>query len=93
MTVPPPDVARAILAYFLRNPSAADDAEGIARWRLLEQNVIETLNETIQALVWLTANGYLTVRDAPTGEPIFRLNEDAAEAARDFVDLKQERRT
>jgi hypothetical protein len=90
MTAPPSDAARAILRYFLRNPSAADDAEGIAQWRLLEQDVIDTLNETIEALVWLAANGYLTVRDRPGRPPLFQLNATSSAAARSLIDGGQE---
>ena len=53
------DVARQILAYFLRNPDAADSAEGVARWRVMDEQVWTSVRETFAALRWLVAKGYL----------------------------------
>ena len=42
----PKGIAKEILSYFLRNPQAADNLEGVARWRLLEQTVHRSVEET-----------------------------------------------
>ena len=62
---------------------AADTFEGIVRWRLIEEAIHQTTEETEQALAWLVAQGYL--REASVGErgPLFQLNaEKRAEAER-----------
>jgi len=54
-----PPAARQILSYFVRNPSAVDSLEGIAKWRLLEEEIHRGVLETQQALEWLSGQGYL----------------------------------
>jgi len=76
---------RETLAYFLRNPSATDSLEGIARWRLLEQAIHRTVAETQSAIEWLLDRGYL-LDDERQGTPrLFRLNPDKAEEAAALV--------
>lgn len=83
---------RQILAYFLRNPEAADSIEGIARWRLLETIVQRTLKETEGAIRWLVAEGYLQEKEVPGSQSIFFLNQEkAAEAGRLLDEKPQER--
>jgi hypothetical protein len=67
-------VAKDILKYFLRNPAAADDLEGIARWRLLDEKIHQSLEETNQALDWLVARGLLEVDSRSGSGTLFRLN-------------------
>jgi len=75
------EIARDILSYFLDNPQAADDLEGVARWRLLRQTIHRDVAETSQALDWLVQRGLLT-RVSTTGSAIFHLRaEQRAEAA------------
>jgi hypothetical protein len=75
------DVAKDILSYFLDNPQAADDLEGVARWRLLRQTIHRDVEETSQALDWLVQRGLLT-RVPTAGSAIFHLRtEQRAEAA------------
>jgi hypothetical protein len=80
------DAARRILAYFLRNPQAADDAEGVARFRLMNQTIFDELRETQDALDWLVAEGYLTSNASAGALPIFQLNRSAAARAQSFID-------
>lgn len=69
-----PRPAREILAYFLRNPAAADSVEGIARWRLLEEAIHHKVLETQKALEWLVEQGFLIeVAEQHVGR-LFRLN-------------------
>ena len=65
----------AVLSYFVRFPGAADSLEGIARWRLQEERVHRTLEDTRAALEWLTNAGYLIREDSVFVEPVFRLND------------------
>ncbi|MBZ5621167.1 MAG: hypothetical protein LAQ69_20935 [Acidobacteriia bacterium] len=66
--------AREILAYFLRNPAAADSLEGITRWRLLEAEIHRQIAETQKALEWLLKEGFLVEISAPHAGRLFRLN-------------------
>jgi hypothetical protein len=75
------DIAKDILSYFLDNPQAADDLEGVARWRLLRQTIHREVEETSQALDWLVQRGLLT-RVRTAGSAIFQLRaEQRAQAA------------
>ena len=79
------DIAKDILSYFLRNPQAADDLEGVARWRLLNQTVHRDVEETSRALDWLVHHGFLG-RVSRTGSgTIFRLRSEHRDAAEAFV--------
>ena len=69
------EVVAAILSYFVRFPGTTDDLEGITRWRLEEERVHRTLEETRAALDWLTAAGYLIREDSTSIQPLFRLND------------------
>lgn len=69
-------VMRSVLSYFLRNPDAADGAEGIARWRLLEHTIANTVEETTRGLHRLVAERQLIEQTAPGMKPIYRLNPD-----------------
>jgi len=79
------DIATEILAYFARNPKAVDNLEGIVRWRLLEQVVHRTLDETREALDWLVHQGALLETAAPGYGPVFRLN--AQEKSREMPSI------
>jgi hypothetical protein len=80
------ELAREILAYFLRNPQCVDDLMGIANWRLLDQMIHRAVHDTSDAVEWLVTRGYLDA-SAPTGaDRIFRLNEDKRDEALLFVE-------
>jgi hypothetical protein len=79
-----PQPARQILSYFVRNPSAADSLEGIARWRLLEEAIHRNIAETEESLRWLVKEGYLVEMTQMHSTRLFRLNpakRDEAESA------------
>ena len=79
------DIAKDILSYFLRNPQAADDLEGVARWRLLNQTIHRGVEETSRALDWLVAQGYLD-RESRTGSgAIFHLRPEQRAEAEAFM--------
>lgn len=79
------NLAREILAYFLRNPHSADDLHGITRWRLLDQMIHHALHDTRAALDLLVDEGYLTKESITGADPIFRLNADRQTDALGFV--------
>jgi hypothetical protein len=79
------DIAKDILSYFLRNPQAADDLEGVARWRLLNQTIHRDVEETSVALDWLVQRGFLDrVSRAGSGN-IFHLAPEHRQAAESFL--------
>jgi hypothetical protein len=63
-----------ILNYFVRNPSAADTLEGIARWRLVDELIHKRVEETRAALDWLVKSGWLRVHTSSSAGQIFSLN-------------------
>ena len=79
------EIVKKILRYFLRNPQAADNLEGVARWRLLEENVHQTLVETQSALERLVAEGYLQIVSVPGSELIYVLNTTRHREAAEFA--------
>ena len=72
--LPVPSIAKEILAYFLRNPHAADSLEGIASWRLLDETIRRRVDDAQQALAWLVAEGYLRERIGAGTVPLYSLN-------------------
>jgi hypothetical protein len=79
------NLAREILAYFLRNPQSADDLHGITRWRLLDQMIHHALHDTRAALDLLVKEGFLTKESITGSDPIFRLNSERQTDALCFV--------
>lgn len=68
------DSARDILRYFLRNPQASDSLEGVAKWRLVEEDVHRTVQTTRCALQLLVDRGYLLERRSAVAGEAFALN-------------------
>ena len=80
-----PPTTREVLEYFLRNPQAVDNLEGVARWRLQDEAVWHTVEQVAEALGWLVDQGFL-VRETAAGVPaVFRLNRNRADEAQRFV--------
>jgi hypothetical protein len=78
-------MAEEVLSYFVRHPLAADNLEGVARWRLLDEVIRRKLADTEAALAWLVERGYLTTSVAPGGVATFSLNHDRVDEARQFL--------
>ena len=78
-------LAREILSYFLRNPQSADDIEGVARWRLLDEAVHRTVAETSRALKWLVSRGYLQSVSLPGSGQVYSLNRQMLDKAERFM--------
>lgn len=74
-----------VLRYFLRNPQAADNLEGGARWRLLNETIHRSLEETSRALDWLLAQGLLVEVATPGSGRAFRLNQEKRADAESFL--------
>jgi hypothetical protein len=79
------NLAKEILAYFLRNPQSADDLHGITRWRLLDQMIHHALHDTRAALDLLVEQGYLKTESTTGSGQIFRLNAERQNEALTFV--------
>ena len=79
------ETARQILRYFVRNPNAADNLEGIVRWRLLEETIHHSVGETQQALMWLVSQGFLSEWHVGGSEKIFLLNRERQAEAQCFL--------
>lgn len=62
-----------VVRYFVEHPESADSLEGIARWRLLERRLQETVHDTALAVDWLVGRGYLQQIDTPGGRRLYRL--------------------
>lgn len=73
------------MRYFLRNPQAADNLEGVARWRLTEEHVRQTVQWTWEALQLLVAKGYLVERRSALTGKFFVLNKENRREAERFV--------
>jgi hypothetical protein len=80
------DVAKDILRYFLRNPGAVDSVKEIARWRLMQEAVRRSVEETQQALKWLAAEGYVSEENLVGVESIYQLNPERRAEAASFVE-------
>lgn len=75
-----------MLRYFIHNPHAADDLEGVTRWRLVEHQIRERIDETRRALAWLVEHEYLQRTSGGGPAPIFMLNPEKVDAAAEFLD-------
>lgn len=67
-------IAKQILSYFLRNPNGSDSLMELARWRLMQERIRITVEETQAALNWLVAEGYLEQEPRVGTESLFHLN-------------------
>jgi hypothetical protein len=88
---PQTDVARQILSYFLRNPEAVDSLVGIARWRLLEEEIYRSVADTESALNWLIAHRYLKEAPVQGTERVFQLNPEKRREAESFLKSRRKR--
>jgi hypothetical protein len=62
-----------ILRYFLQHPQAADSAEGIVRWRLLDATVRRQHEQARLALAFLVDRGFLRARPSDQTAPLYEL--------------------
>jgi len=78
-------VAKQILSYFLRNPEVADSLTELARWRLMEEQIRLSVENTQAALSWLVAEGYVQQEARVGTESLFRLNPARMQDAESLV--------
>ena len=76
----------------MRHPQAADDLEGIARWRLAEELAHRVLEETSRALDLLVKEELLEESAIPGGGKVYSLNADQIEKSRKFLATRQQDR-
>lgn len=75
-----------ILSYFLRNPGAADDLEGIARWRIAHELMRRRVEETHLALEALVKKDFLIQNEPPGGRRVFSLNPARSDEAKKYLE-------
>jgi len=78
-----------VLDHFVRNPQAADTLEGLARWRLLRETVYRRVEETADALEWLVDEGLLNETSRTYSKPIYSLNLQALDEAKELLAREQ----
>ena len=79
------DPARRILNYFMRNTQAADTYEGVVRWRLREETIHHTTQQTQDALALLVERGFLREERIAAGPPLFRFDPQKRAEAEAFL--------
>ena len=73
------------MTYFIHHPQAADDLEGVARWRLRQAAIRARVEETRTALQWLVAKGFLQETPTTGSTTVFKVNPEATDAIHDFL--------
>jgi hypothetical protein len=79
-----------VLNYFLRFPEAADSLEGVARWRLREEYIHSTLEETHLALEWLASHGFLVSEELASAGKVYLLDVSRREEAEKFLSRRRQ---
>jgi 23S rRNA pseudoU1915 N3-methylase RlmH len=74
-----------ILSYFLRHPQSADTLEGVARWRLMEERILTTVEETREAIESLVAQEYLSRIPTAGYVPLYGINREKQQEAEQFL--------
>ncbi|HJQ82469.1 MAG TPA: hypothetical protein VKA21_00220 [Candidatus Binatia bacterium] len=67
---------REVLRYFLRNREAADNLEGVVRWRLREEAIHRSVEEINDAISWLVAQKLLLRKRVRGSGSVFSLNKE-----------------
>lgn len=79
------ETALRILRYLDENPNAADTAEGILQWWLLERTIIEEEEAVSQALDSLVESNLIVVVQAADARQHYRLNTEQIEKTRKLI--------
>lgn len=77
--------AQEILSYFLHHPEAADSLTELSRWRLMEQTVRRSVEDTREALDCLIAEGYVREVTRVGTESLYQFNSARREDAELFL--------
>ncbi len=78
-------LAKDILRHYLRNPQVVDSLEGVARWRLLDERIHETVAEVQKALEWLVDQGFLERKTYSAARSLFCFTPGQESRAKSFV--------
>jgi len=79
------DVPAEILSYFLRHPQSTDTLEGVARWRLMEERILTTVEEARDAIEWLVEQKYLSRIPTAGNVPLYGINREMQGKAEQFL--------
>jgi len=79
-------IAKEILRYFLRHPEAADSLTELSRWRLMEETVRRSVENTLAALDWLIAEGYVRQETRIGTESLYLFNSARRADAESFLE-------
>jgi hypothetical protein len=80
-----PELVREVLGYFVEHPGTVDTLEGVARWRLTEKRVRQTVTRVSESLQWLVSREFLTATHQTGLEPVYRLNVERIKEAAKFM--------
>jgi hypothetical protein len=83
-------IAKEILGYFLHNPEAADSLKELSRWRLMQETVRRSVENTQEALNWLIAEGYLREETRVGTENLYVLNPARRAEAESFLEERSQ---
>ena len=83
--------AQEILRYFVQHPQASDDLEGIARWRLLQEQIGRSIEEVRQALEMLVQMEFLLQDSIPSCGKRYSLNPARIQESKEFATRKKRR--
>jgi hypothetical protein len=86
------EIVKQILSYFLHSPNAMDSVEGVSRWRLLQERINRTVEESQVALEWLVDKGYLTPVNRVGSKQLFSLDINHRAEALRFLEGKKSKR-
>jgi hypothetical protein len=78
-----------VLQYFLHNRNAADDLEGVVRFRLLDEVIRQQLEPVKAAIEWLVGEQILTARPMAGRDAIYSLNHSRVEHALQMLEWLQ----
>ena len=76
---------RHLLRYLLEHPDAKDTIQGILRWWLPQGGVEAGEEEVQKAVDGLVARGWLTRRQPPPSQTLYRVNREKLEEIKAFL--------
>ena len=74
-----------ILEYFVNHTHASDSVEGIARWRLLQQDIYQTIHQVERALEFLVKMDLLRQQGTQATGRLYVLNTARIAECREFM--------
>lgn len=86
------EMALKILRYLAENPNAADTAEGILQWWLLDRAIVEEEEAMRRALDRLVERNLIVAVEAADARRHYRLNAEQIEATRKLIDEAEQPR-